>query len=269
MIDTISSITPSRAYNSYNCLPKSSSPQTSRIVDSGTTGHYLMTTSLCTNLKEATKPIIVNIPDGSTIKSTHTCTIDLPGLPEAARHAPIFPALADHSLLSVGQICDADCQVEFTATHVNINRDDKCFLQGHRALNGLWSLDLQPTPQHTANAATITNSSSITEQLQHLHACCFSPSKSTWLEEIQCGHFITWPGLNVDAVTKHFQPPIATTLGHLDQKRKNLQSTKPPSSTDDDCNKPDPIQDGKRTHCIYAAMEELPTHTGAISTDQT
>jgi hypothetical protein len=237
-----------------------------------------MTTSPCSHLKPARNPIVVNLPDGSTIESTHTCTIDLPGLPEAARTAHIFPALADHSLLSVGQICDAECQVEFTATHVNIRRNNKCLLQGHRTPNGLWSLDLQPSNQgitplsldyRTANSALARtpNSSTIKELIHYLHGCCFCPRKITWIQAIKNNQFTTWPGLTVDAVNKHFTPAIATALGHLDQKRKNWNSTKPQPESEPEptCHNPTPLTDGKRTHSVYAALESLPTVSGAIS----
>ena len=40
------------------------------------------------------------------------------------------------------------------------------------------------------------------------------------------GNFITWPGIDDLKFKKLLESPIATTLGHLDQERSNLQSTK-------------------------------------------
>ena len=64
------------------------------------------------------------------------------------------------------------------------------------------------------------------ELVNYLHACCFSPTKRTFLQAIKNGNFITWPGLTTELVSKHLITPLATAKGHLTQERKNLQSTK-------------------------------------------
>ena len=51
------------------------------------------------------------------------------------------------------------------------------------------------------------------------------------MKAIKNGNFITWQGIDELSLTKHLPPSIATAKGHLDQERKNLQSTK---SIDDD-----------------------------------
>ena len=40
------------------------------------------------------------------------------------------------------------------------------------------------------------------------------------------GNFLTWIDLNNKQLLKYLPPSISTALGHLDQERKNLQSTK-------------------------------------------
>jgi hypothetical protein len=71
----------------------------------------------------------------------------------------------------------------------------------------------------------------------YLHAACCSPVPSTFIKAIKNNHFTTWPGLDVELITKHLVPTLATTKGHLHQERQNLQSTKDQSqvsSTDMD-----------------------------------
>ena len=65
-----------------------------------------------------------------------------------------------------------------------------------------------------------------TELIQYLHECCFSPTPRTFLKEIKNRRFLTWPCLKNKHFLKHPPPSIATALGHLDQERENLQSTK-------------------------------------------
>ena len=61
--------------------------------------------------------------------------------------------------------------------------------------------------------------------IEFLHTALFSPVKSTWLRAIRQNHFITWLGINSHNVAKYLQPTTATAKGHLDQKRKNINST--------------------------------------------
>ena len=56
----------------------------------------------------------VTIPDGSQIKTTHTCTLAIPQLPVNAPVGHFIPGLALHSLLSVVKIYTAGYEVRFT-----------------------------------------------------------------------------------------------------------------------------------------------------------
>ena len=87
------------------------------------------------------------------------------------------------------------------------------------------------TFQHKA-LAIITRDKTKTELIQYLHGCCFSPTPCTFLRAIKNRNFLTWPGLNIPNINRFLPASIATSQGHLDQERTNLQSTKlkiPPS----------------------------------------
>jgi hypothetical protein len=228
----------------------------------------------CDDIQIAPTPVHVHLPDGSTMSSSHTGTLRLPGLPLAARRAHIFPALTDHALLSVGLLCDHGCQVHFTETDVTVFHQRVPFIIGYRASNGLWKVDLAPKANNLANAATavVPASSNLSDLLRYLHACCFSPTKSTWIRAIRNGHFTTWPGVTVANVSKLLPDSVATALGHLDQKRKNFRTTKENNviiSTESEPFDTIPLEKGERSHHIYAALEEIPAQTGAIASDQT
>jgi hypothetical protein len=83
-----------------------SSPSPPIIIDSGATGHFFKISSNLLGIKPTTDGIAVSLPDGAHIKSTHTGTLPVPGLPVSACRAHIFPSLKSHSLLSIGQLCD-------------------------------------------------------------------------------------------------------------------------------------------------------------------
>ena len=63
------------------------------------------------------------------------------------------------------------------------------------------------------------------ERLKFLHGALGSPSLSTLTRAIAAGYFKTWPNLNAMSIKKLHEPD-QTILGHLDKKRKNIQSTK-------------------------------------------
>ena len=76
--------------------------------------------------------------------------------------------------------------------------------------------------------------------LQYFHACLFSPTKTTLLKAIKQGNFASWPGFTYANVAKYLFDTPATALGHLDQVRQGLQSTKSTSIHDFEDEHPTP-----------------------------
>lgn len=197
-----------------------------------------------------------------------------------------MPKLAANALLSVGVLCDNGCHALFTATQVIITLQGVVIMIGHRKAPGLWYVDLdnitsttttikEPPQQQTETANAIIDAKTQADLMQYLHAAAFSPSTSTFTQAIEKGFFISWPGLTAQAVRKHLPKSMATAQGHLDQTRKNIQSTRQKPDTknnvDEDTFQPSPpITDGLRTHFVYAAIIDVedPT-TGLIFSDLT
>ncbi len=61
------------------------------ILDSGATSNFLTTSAHVTNVQPAQKPIVARLPNGDQVRSTHTGTLDLSGLPAVVRLAHIIP----------------------------------------------------------------------------------------------------------------------------------------------------------------------------------
>ena len=125
----------------------------------------------------------------------------IPTLSSKATSAAVFENLHSASLLSVGQLCDDDCQVTFDKKHMNVYKDNKNILTGTQNKNdGLWDVQLpQSAPLPQANVI-IRKYTSIKTLIPYLQACCFSPAKSTFLKAIKNGNFLTWPGLTAKNV---------------------------------------------------------------------
>jgi hypothetical protein len=165
-----------------------------------------------------------------------------PNLSTSARKVHIFKDLQSASLISLGQLCDDNCVVTLDKNELQVKKNNKLLLKGTRnPSDGLWDIPitipttkLQPRLSHVfhhrANVI-ITKNKSKTELVQYLHACCFSPAHSTFIQAVKNGNFITWPGLDATSIHKYLPDSVATAKGHLDQEQQNLQSTKTKVST--------------------------------------
>jgi len=137
-----------------------------------------------------------------------------------ARHGHIVPQLATQPLISIGQLCDAGCDVAFTANTVTISHNNNIVLQGQRTpATKLWELDVQH-PSPTFHANTALGSATAADLVAFAHAALFSPALSTLEEALRRGHVPEFAGLTLSTLRKY--PPISEAMikGHLDQTRK-------------------------------------------------
>jgi hypothetical protein len=188
----------------------------------------------------------VALPDGTIIRSSALGSLPLDNLSKPSRKVQVFKDLTSSSLVSIGQLCDDGCVVTLTRDDMKVIKEDTMILRGTRnTTDGLWDVELKRSPPHTpatpmiqkqistivpdirykANVI-IRKSQTKTDLAKYLHATCWSPSKSTFLNAINNGNFITWPGLTTKLIRGHLPESVATAKGHLDQEKKNLQSTK-------------------------------------------
>jgi hypothetical protein len=192
--------------------------------------------------------------------------LDIPELNAAASKAHVFPGMANHSLLSVGQLCDAGYIVTFKQALVTICDSEKSqILSGARDLNtGLWRINLTQTNNHIPepianNVYELRNTGS---SVQYLHKALFSPTKSAMLQAVKDGHLITWPGLTEDAINKHLKLTPATAMGHMNQSRQNIRST---SKAPIEKQQTPDTDLGTKTHLVYAVVVDQ----GQLYTDLT
>jgi hypothetical protein len=90
------------------------------LFDSGFTGNFLLSNAPCLHKYMTTNPLTVRLPNGQTMKSTHTALLYIPQLSKAEKAAHTFPAMEKNSLLSVGQFCDEVYSVVSSIDEVTI-----------------------------------------------------------------------------------------------------------------------------------------------------
>jgi hypothetical protein len=131
---------------SLDCTPSFTEVTTNdtAIIDSGCTRFFLSAAAPCSDKQAAHVPLNVNMPNGTTIQSSHICNLLLTDLPPQARQAHILPGLVHNSLILVGQLCDNRCSVTFTQEQVTVSKNGKCVMYGSRdPKSRMWRVDLK------------------------------------------------------------------------------------------------------------------------------
>jgi hypothetical protein len=131
----------------------------------------------------------------------------------------------------------------------------------------IWRVALQETLisnyKNACNHAHET--SNLKELINYLHATAFSPVKSTWIKAIKNGIFSSWKGLTEHAVEKNLSKSTSTVKWHLNQQRIYARLTQPKKEPECSTTFEANLDDGIKTHCIYAAVVDA----GQIYTEQT
>jgi hypothetical protein len=122
------------------------------------------------------------------MESTHTSALDIPALNKAASIVHVLPVIVNHSLLSVGKLCNegytATCRIESVTIY---NLQGIQILRGARDLDtGIWRISLgkkhQQTQQEvTKNIYELHNTGAL---VNYLHKSMFSPTKSALLQAV-------------------------------------------------------------------------------------
>jgi hypothetical protein len=174
--------------------------------------------------------------------------------------------MANHSLLSVGKLCDEGYIVTFKQDTVEIcDSGNSQILSGPRDVNtGLWHINLKQTNNHipdpiAKNVYELRNTGAL---FHYLHKTLFSPTKSAMLQAVKDEHLITWPGLTDDAINKHLKLTPATAMGHMNQRLQNIRST---SKAPIEKQKTPDTDLGTKTHLVYAVVVDQ----GQLYTDLT
>ena len=130
-------------------------------------------------------PLTIALPNGNTMKSHESTTLNLP-LPPKATTTNIVPGI-NTNLTSLGQLCDAGCTATFDHKSVTIEHNGNTIIKGqHNQQSQLWHINTtysntKPnTDAHSATANTAWHTTTKKELLQFLHQCAGSPTVETW-----------------------------------------------------------------------------------------
>ena len=218
-----------------------------------------------------------------------TLELLLSNLPQAAKEAHRALGLTNN-LLSVSAICDAGCEVFFNSTGCEVSFNGEIILRGWRDFcSNMWRVSLvddgaktviPDDSQHITNDHSITNAESIpdffansiykcenTDQLiKFYHVTMGFPNISTWCKAINAGYFRGWPSLTSKRVRQVIKIVDKTEMGHMDQQRKGLRSTKTVADETDSMEPIPQSPQNNRCHHVYMTIADI---EGKLYSDQT
>jgi hypothetical protein len=161
--------------------------------------------------------------------STHTASLGILELSEAASVAHVLPAMENNFLLSVGQLWNEGYFATLKIHGLTIFNDGwKSILKGHMDVGTwLWCINLRKDELQTPIAAEnnvygLRNTGAL---VNYLHNEMFSPTKAAFIKAVKKGHITTWPGLTEDAINNHLKMTPVKSMGHMNQKRQKIRST--------------------------------------------
>ena len=174
----------------------------------------------------------VRLPDNSIIQPTLFGHLLLLTLPSVAIQSHSYPNLKSASLLSIVKLCDSDCYAVFIKNDVTIfNSDNTSVINGKiNTSDGLWGGIITSSQSESyTTAPTTPNANSVfrlhktkSELASYLHAGC--PTKSIFIQAMNNGDFITWPGLNSNLISKHLTLSLPTLKSHFEKEQQNICS---------------------------------------------
>ncbi|KAL7518802.1 hypothetical protein ACHAWX_003603 [Stephanocyclus meneghinianus] len=269
------------------------------ILDSGATAHFIIKGATVRNKLPTSNPLKIKLPDGSVIKSTHTCNLDIPWLPNSVTEAHIVPGLTHSSLVATKKFCDAGYKIIFDPNGCKIIYKGNVVLTGTRdPSSGLWRVPINPTSTDTTlNHRNLSNDKKEQtfaanlytlrykqQQLRYIHQSFFSPPPHTLIKAINNGQLEGIPFMKADLVRKYLAPSPATSKGRMKRPHQGIRSTRqrphmatekeyPPQDTPSSYTTGatiiplEPIDDCTCNVLCYAALADK--HSGTMYTDAT
>ena len=137
-------------------------PPTHAVADTGATSVFVLKGTKMKNIWPAVTPLVINLPDGTVVRSTHICDYEIPGLPTHLE-AHIVPDLTVASLIEIRVLCKAGCIVLFTDKACYVLYSSKVILRGYK--DPSTAMDLTHHPRRSSMTRKTTD-------LPRIRLCC-------------------------------------------------------------------------------------------------
>ncbi|KAL7478501.1 hypothetical protein ACHAW6_004261 [Cyclotella cf. meneghiniana] len=216
-------------------------------------------------------PKTIMQPFGDTLTTSGNVTLLLPKLPPAAKEAYHGAGLTNN-LLSASALADAGCELFFHQTGCEVMHNGKIILRVPLQSN---ENNIVPRDTHIflptkslPQAHSIYECENTYQLINFYYATMGYPAISKWCKVINRGYFQGWPGLTSTRVRWFIKPSEHHLMGHLDQRKQGIRSTKSPPTT----SLPNPMAEppqlplNDKTNMVFMTMVDI---QGQLYTDQT
>jgi hypothetical protein len=179
---------------------------------------------------------------GNILQAANKIELDIRNLPKAAKEAHVVPTMTPKASMSVKALADSRHTTIFhpymQGVTVHAHNDIALtffavpVLQGWRDRKGLWMVPIvddtpiSPALDTADPAINVYELPTTKEVIRFLHAALRFPTKATLLTTAQNGKLVTFPGLTVENISKHFPELVETAKGHMKQSKRGMRSTK-------------------------------------------
>ncbi len=179
---------------------------------------------------------------GHVLQASNTALLPTTKLSKGARVAHVLQGLQPKALMSVKALADEGYTTIFhphnqgVTVHdgddVKLTLSSPAVLQGRRNEAGLWTVPIVDEPRVSPSldvadqAMSVYDLPSTKEVVRFLHAALGYPPKATLLTALRHGNLVTFPGLTIENVNKHFPESDETQKGHMKQVKQGVRSTK-------------------------------------------
>ena len=119
-------------------------PPTHAVAGIGATSIFVLKGTTMKNIRPAVKPLVINLPNSTVVRSTDVCDFDIPNL-SMVLEGHVVPDLTLALLIDIRVLCKAGCVVIFTDMACHVMYGGKVILRGYKdPSTDLWILPITP-----------------------------------------------------------------------------------------------------------------------------
>ena len=122
---------------------------------------------------------------GSTMKSSHIATLQIPGLSKQSRQIEILPKMKTARLISFGVLCDDGCTITLENQETPVQKNGQQIIKCTRnKKTGVWEVTLETKQSEIVENNMLAHTTK-PELTQYFHVALFRPTTGSLLKAMK------------------------------------------------------------------------------------